>query len=129
MKKSKWFFIGLIVLSITVIILSALPLFMKPPSEGSLPQGLPPMEEMPAGDMNGAGLPGNVDPSEMQQFIEENGGRAPEMQPGEIGSAPPPPQLNYVTASAMIMGTIVIAFSSFRLYRMRKQKQDMENTH
>ncbi|MTH54832.1 hypothetical protein GKZ89_15625 [Bacillus mangrovi] len=128
MRNSKWFFISLIGLSITVMILSALPLFMKPPAEGPIPQGLPPMEELPAGGLNGAMLPENVDPAEAEQFMKENGVSAPELKPGEMGSSPPE-KLNYGTASAMIMAAIVIAFSSFRLFQLRKQKQDRKNVY
>ncbi|MEM5016990.1 hypothetical protein WKH31_11925 [Metabacillus indicus] len=140
MLKSKWFFISLIGLSITVMILSALPMFMKPPAEGaaSMPQGLPPMNEMPAGGMPGGGLPENVDMFEVQQLMEEvekNGGLTPELkqQAEELGlpdqmlgmmeTAAPPKALNIVSAGAMIMGTIVIVFSTYRLYKLRKSKQ------
>ncbi|MGD6794409.1 hypothetical protein [Metabacillus indicus] len=137
MLKSKWFFISLIGLSITVMILTALPLFLNPPDEGGAfkPRGLPPMNEMPAGGMPGAGLPENMDMFKVQQFIEEvkkNGGLTPELKqqaeemglPDQIlqmmGTAGPPKTLNNVSVGAMIMGTIVLAFSTYRLYKLRR---------
>jgi hypothetical protein len=75
---------------------------------------------------------------EVQQFMEEvekNGGLTPELkQQAEEMELPdqmlqmmetsaPPKALNLVSASVMIMGTIVIAFSTYRLFKMRKSKQ------
>ncbi|MGD6818736.1 hypothetical protein [Metabacillus sp. 84] len=141
MRNSKWFFISLIGLSVTVIILSALPFFMKPDAAGpaSIPKGLPLI-----GEMTGAALPQNINIAEVKRFMEEvnkNGGLTPELEQQakergipepmlqRLGSAPPPKGWNYATASAMIIAAIVIAVSSFRLYQLRKQKRDRKNVY
>ncbi|KZE64307.1 hypothetical protein AWM68_14560 [Fictibacillus phosphorivorans] len=140
MGKSKWFYISLIGLSMIVMILSVMPLFMKPSIEegSSIPRGFPRLGEMPAGGMPGAELPNNLDGFKVQQFmeeVEEKGGLTPELKqkakemglPDQMlqmmGTAEQPQGLNTVSLSAMIMGTIVISFSSFRLYRLKNDNR------
>jgi hypothetical protein len=136
MFNSKWFFISLIVLSGIVMILSVLPVMMNPAGEaGSVrPAGIPPMGEISAGEI--PAMPENVDMFEVQQLIEEvqmNGGLTPELEqqakemgiPDQmltmLGTATPLKGLNIVPIGAMIMGTIVIWFSTFRLYKLSMQ--------
>ncbi|MBH0175694.1 hypothetical protein IHV09_19155 [Fictibacillus sp. 23RED33] len=146
MGKSKWLYICLIGLSIIVIILSVPPLFMKPPFDESTskPQKFPPFGEMPAGGMPGAELPNNLDRFEVQKFmkeVEQQGGLTPELaqkakemglpdqmlkmlgtaEPTEVKE--PAEELNIVSLSAMIMGTIVIGFSSYRLLKLKRHNR------
>ncbi|TDL82777.1 hypothetical protein [Peribacillus frigoritolerans] len=137
MFKSKWFYICLIVLSGIVIVLSVLPVIMSPAGEAGTesPAGIPPMAKMPAGGL--PPVPETTERVEVQQFMEEvqkNGGLTPELEkqakemgiPDQMlemaGTAAPPKGLNIVLSGAMIMGTIVIGFSSFRLYKLKKHR-------